>query len=112
VATADPIIQRTCLRLSGAGGPTGFARSAQTRAVCTDLFRTLEHVLVFGQPSTTRHTFTPRDLCRETGHVRLSRLVALGVLAENGPMRGHQLCREAEASHVRSWGGASPWHSL
>jgi len=39
VATADPIIQRTCLRLSGAGGPTGFARSARTRAVCTDLFR-------------------------------------------------------------------------
>jgi len=87
-------------------GPHGLAQSAPT------CFGTLEHVLVFGQPSTTRHTFTPRDLCRETGHVRLSRLVALGVLAENGPMRGHQLCREAEASHVRSWGGASPWHSF
>ena len=37
----------------------------------------------------------------------LSRLVALGLLAEHGPMHGHRLRREAEARHVESWGGVS-----
>lgn len=39
--------------------------------------------------------------------MNLSRLVALGLLAEHGPMHGHQLRREAEARHVESWGGVS-----
>jgi len=39
--------------------------------------------------------------------MNLSRLVVLGLLAEHGPMYGHQLRREAEARHVESWGGVS-----
>lgn len=35
----------------------------------------------------------------------LSRLVALGLLSEHGPMHGHELRRRAEERHVESWGG-------
>ena len=38
----------------------------------------------------------------------LSRLVVLGLLAERGPMHGHQLRRQADAMHVESWGRVSP----
>lgn len=38
----------------------------------------------------------------------LSRLVVLGLLAEHGPLHGHQLRRAAEARHVDSWGGVGP----
>ena len=38
----------------------------------------------------------------------LSRLVVLGLLAEHGPMHGHQLRRQADAMHVECWGGVSP----
>jgi DNA-binding PadR family transcriptional regulator len=40
--------------------------------------------------------------------VSLSRLVVLGLLAEHGPMHGHQLRRRADAMHVECWGGVSP----
>lgn len=38
----------------------------------------------------------------------LSRLVVLGLLAEHGPLHGHQLRLAAEARHVESWGGVGP----
>jgi DNA-binding PadR family transcriptional regulator len=38
----------------------------------------------------------------------LSRMVVLGLLAESGPMHGHQLRRQADSMHVESWGGVSP----
>jgi DNA-binding PadR family transcriptional regulator len=38
----------------------------------------------------------------------LSRLVVLGLLAEYGPLHGHQLRLAAEARHVESWGGVGP----
>jgi DNA-binding PadR family transcriptional regulator len=38
----------------------------------------------------------------------LSRMVVLGLLAEGGPMYGHQLRRQADSMHVESWGGVSP----
>jgi DNA-binding PadR family transcriptional regulator len=38
----------------------------------------------------------------------LSRLVVLGLLAEHGPLYGHELRRAAEARHVESWGGVGP----
>jgi DNA-binding PadR family transcriptional regulator len=40
--------------------------------------------------------------------VSLSRLVVLGLLAEHGPMHGHQLRRQADSMHVECWGGVSP----
>jgi hypothetical protein len=33
----------------------------------------------------------------------LSRMVVLGLLAEGGPMYGHQLRRQADSMHVESW---------
>ncbi|MDA8070908.1 MAG: PadR family transcriptional regulator [Actinomycetota bacterium] len=39
--------------------------------------------------------------------VSVSRLMALGLLAEQGPMHGHRIRREAEETHVESWGGVS-----
>ncbi len=38
----------------------------------------------------------------------LSRLAVLGLLAEHGPMHGHQLRRQADSMHVECWGGVSP----
>lgn len=38
----------------------------------------------------------------------LSRVVVLGLLAEHGPMHGHQLRRRADSMHVESWGGVTP----
>ncbi len=38
----------------------------------------------------------------------LSRLVVLGLLAEHGPLHGHQLRLAAEARNVESWGGVGP----
>ncbi|MCL4423333.1 MAG: PadR family transcriptional regulator [Actinobacteria bacterium] len=37
----------------------------------------------------------------------VSRLMALGLLAERGPMHGHRIRREAEDKNVESWGGVS-----
>jgi len=39
--------------------------------------------------------------------VNLSRLMALGVLAERGPAHGHQIRRHAEITNVEAWGGVS-----
>ncbi len=39
--------------------------------------------------------------------VSVSRLMALGLLAEQGPMHGHRIRREAEEKNVESWGGVS-----
>jgi len=39
--------------------------------------------------------------------VSVSRLMALGLLAEHGPMHGHRIRREAEEKNVESWGGVS-----
>ena len=45
--------------------------------------------------------------------MNLSRMVVLGLLAESGPMHGHQLRRQADSMHVESWGGGGePWGSL
>ena len=35
-------------------------------------------------------------------------MVVLGLLAEHGPMHGHQLRRRADSMHVESWGGVTP----
>ena len=40
--------------------------------------------------------------------MNLSRMVVLGLLAESGPMHGHQLRRQADSMHVESWGEVSP----
>jgi DNA-binding PadR family transcriptional regulator len=40
--------------------------------------------------------------------VSVSRLLALGLLADQGPMHGHRIRREAEEKNVEAWGGASP----
>ncbi len=37
----------------------------------------------------------------------VTRLMALGLLAERGPMHGHRIRREAEEKNVESWGGVS-----
>ena len=39
--------------------------------------------------------------------VSISRLMALGLLAEHGPVHGHAIRREAEATNVETWGGVS-----
>jgi DNA-binding PadR family transcriptional regulator len=39
--------------------------------------------------------------------VSVSQLMALGLLAEQGPMHGHRIRREAEEKNVESWGGVS-----
>ena len=39
--------------------------------------------------------------------MNLTRLMALGMLAEHGPMHGHQIRRRAEATNVDEWGGVS-----
>ena len=39
--------------------------------------------------------------------MNLTRLMALGMLAEHGPMHGHQIRRWAEATNVDEWGGVS-----
>lgn len=39
--------------------------------------------------------------------MNLSRLMALGMLAEHGPMHGHQIRRWAEVTNVDEWGGVS-----
>jgi DNA-binding PadR family transcriptional regulator len=39
--------------------------------------------------------------------VNLTRLMALGMLAEHGPMHGHQIRRLAEVTNVGEWGGVS-----
>jgi len=37
--------------------------------------------------------------------MNLSRLMILGLLAEHGPMHGHQIRRTAELTHAEVWGG-------
>ena len=37
--------------------------------------------------------------------MNMSRLMILGVLAERGPMHGHQIRRTAELTHAEVWGG-------
>src|ERR1700729_622857 len=37
--------------------------------------------------------------------MNLSRLMILGVLAERGPMHGHQIRRTAELTNAETWGG-------
>lgn len=44
---------------------------------------------------------------RAVNGVSVSRLMALGLLAEQGPMHGHRIRREAEEKNVESWGGVS-----
>lgn len=39
--------------------------------------------------------------------MNLTRLMVLGVLAERGPMHGHQIRRTAELTNVEKWGGVS-----
>lgn len=39
--------------------------------------------------------------------MNLSRLMVLGVLAERGPIHGHQIRRHAEITNVEAWGGVS-----
>jgi DNA-binding PadR family transcriptional regulator len=39
--------------------------------------------------------------------MNLSRLLVLGVLANQGPRHGHQIRRDAETTHVDSWGGVN-----
>jgi DNA-binding PadR family transcriptional regulator len=39
--------------------------------------------------------------------VSVSRLLALGLLADQGPMHGHRIRREAEEKNVEAWGGLS-----
>ncbi len=39
--------------------------------------------------------------------MNLTRLAALGILAQHGPMHGHQLRRSAEITNVDEWGGVS-----
>jgi DNA-binding PadR family transcriptional regulator len=39
--------------------------------------------------------------------VSITRLMALGLLARSGPMHGHAIRREAEQTHVESWGGVA-----
>lgn len=39
--------------------------------------------------------------------MNLSRLMVLGVLAERGPIHGHQIRRHAELTNVEAWGGVS-----
>ncbi len=39
--------------------------------------------------------------------MNLTRLMVLGVLADQGPMHGHQIRRTAEVTNVEKWGGVS-----
>ena len=39
--------------------------------------------------------------------MNLSRLLVLGLLANHGPRHGHQIRRDAETTHVSSWGGVN-----
>lgn len=40
--------------------------------------------------------------------VNLTRLMALGMLAQHGPQHGHQIRRAADITNVGIWGGVSP----
>src|SRR6516162_5225348 len=39
--------------------------------------------------------------------MNLSRLLVLGLLANHGPRHGHQIRRDAEGTHVGTWGGVN-----